>query len=90
MRGLTFCYPTPYNTSWGTCATLTSAATMLLLTKCMNCRHLEHLLDLVARQVDIELVQQMQNLADAQGAVAVLIRLRERLLQPRTRRHRRG
>ena len=50
--------------------------------------YLEHLLDLLARQVDVELVQELQDLTDAQGAVAVLIRLRERRLQPRTDRHR--
>ena len=45
--------------------------------------YLEHLLDPLPGQVDIELVEELQHLADAEAAVAVLIRLRERLLQPR-------
>lgn len=44
--------------------------------------YLEHLFDLLSGQVDVELVQELQHLADAQAAVAVLIGLGEGLLQP--------
>lgn len=44
--------------------------------------YLEHLLDLLPRQVDIELVEELQHLADAQAAVAVLIGFREGLFEP--------
>lgn len=43
---------------------------------------LKHLLDFLPRQVDVELVEELQDLADAQAAVAVLIGLGEGLLQP--------
>lgn len=46
-------------------------------------RYLEHLLDLLSRQVHVEFVQKLKNLVDAQTAVAVLIGLSERLFQPR-------
>lgn len=45
--------------------------------------YLEHLLDLLSRQVHVEFVQKLKNLVDAQTAVAVLIGLGERLFQPR-------
>lgn len=45
--------------------------------------YLEHLPDFLLGQVDVEFVEQLVNLADAQGAVAVFVSLRERLLQPR-------
>lgn len=45
--------------------------------------YLEHLLDLLSGQVDVEFMQQLEDLTDAQAAVTVLIGLRERLLQPR-------
>lgn len=44
--------------------------------------YLEHLLDFLPRQVDIELVEELQDLADAQTAVAVLIGFSEGLFQP--------
>lgn len=46
------------------------------------CQYLEHLLDLLSRQVDVELVQELQNLTDAQAAIAILISFSEGLLQP--------
>lgn len=45
--------------------------------------YLEHLPDFLLGQVHVELVEQLVNLADAQGAVSVFVSLRERLLQPR-------
>lgn len=44
--------------------------------------YLEHLFDLLSGQVDIEFVQEVQDLIDAQAAIAVLISLSEGLLQP--------
>lgn len=46
------------------------------------CSYLEHLLDFLPRQVDVELVEELQDLADAQAAVAVLIGFGERLFEP--------
>lgn len=45
--------------------------------------YLEHLPDFLLGQIDVEFVEQLVNLADAQGAVSVFVSLRERLLQPR-------
>ena len=64
-----------------------TSATSTHLGRVLDGGYLEHLLDLLARQVDVELVEELQDLTDAQGAVAVLIRLRERRLQPRAGRH---
>lgn len=44
---------------------------------------MEHLPDFLLGQIDVEFVEQLVNLADAQGAVSVFVSLRERLLQPR-------
>lgn len=44
--------------------------------------HLEHLLHPLPRQVHVQLVQQLQDLTDAQAAVPILVRLVKRLLQP--------
>lgn len=44
--------------------------------------HLEHLLHPLPGQVHVQLVQQLQDLSDAQAAVAVLVGLVKRLLQP--------
>lgn len=45
--------------------------------------YLEHLPDFLLGQIDVEFVEQLVNLADAQGAVSVFVSLRECLLQPR-------
>ena len=45
-----------------------------------GCMYLEHLLDFLPWQIYIEFVQELKDLADAQGAISVLIRLRKRLL----------
>lgn len=45
--------------------------------------YLEHLPDFLLGQIDVELVEQLVNLSDAQGAVSVFVGLGERLLQPR-------
>lgn len=50
---------------------------------CVFQSYLEHLPDFLLGQVDVEFVEQLVNLADAQGAVVVFISLGERLLQPR-------
>lgn len=44
--------------------------------------YLEHLLDFLPWQVDIELVEELQDLADAEAAVTVLIGFGEGLFQP--------
>lgn len=44
--------------------------------------HLEHLLYPLPGQVDVQLVQQLQDLADTQAAVPILVSLVKRLLQP--------
>lgn len=45
-------------------------------------QYLEHLLYLLSRQVDVELVQELQDLTDAQAAITILISFSEGLLQP--------
>lgn len=53
---------------------------------CITCEcdmYLKHLFDLLSGQVDIELVQELKDLTDAETSVSILIRLSERLLQPR-------
>lgn len=44
--------------------------------------HLEHLLHPLPGKVHVQLVQQLQNLADAQAPVPILVGFVERLLQP--------
>lgn len=59
-------------------------ARCLETTECRRCfSYLEHLLDFLPRQVDVELVEELEDLADAQTAVAVLVGLGEGLFQPR-------
>lgn len=45
--------------------------------------NLKHLLDLPARQIDVQLMEKLVDLVDVQEAVSVLICLLKRLLQPR-------
>lgn len=47
---------------------------------CVFQSYLEHLPDFLLGQVDVEFVEQLVNLADAQGAVVVFVSLGERLL----------
>lgn len=42
--------------------------------------YLEHLPDFLFGQIDVEFVEQLVNLSDAQGAVSVFVSLRESLL----------
>lgn len=45
--------------------------------------HLKHLLDLPARQINIQLVKELVDFVDVQKAVSVFVRFFERLLHPR-------
>lgn len=47
------------------------------------CSDLEHLLDLPARQINVQLVEELVDLVDVQKTISILISLFKRLLHPR-------
>ena len=44
--------------------------------------YLKHLSDLLSGQVDVEFVEELVNLSDAQSAIPILVCLRKGLLEP--------